>query len=82
MTELQGHPSPEGDDFCYTNTDSENRDIGFSIRVTPLAGTQADWTQKKKMEGDNDRASKQSSQLTNLSYALRDRMELLLDHQE
>jgi hypothetical protein len=79
---LQGHPSPEDDDFDYTNTDGQNRDIGFSIRVTPLAGTQADLKQKENTEGENDRAAKQSSQLTNLSYTLRDRMELLLDHQE
>ncbi len=82
LMKLQGHPKAQDDDFNYENTDGYDRIIGFQIRVEPLEGTRMDSLQKEKTQSAEDLATKQTMKLADLSYQLRDRMELLLDHQE
>ena len=82
MMKLQGHPSPEDDDFDYTNHDGQNRRIGFSIHVHPMFGTEVHKMQQEKTETAEDKAAKQTQKLTDMASQLRDRMEMLLDHQE
>lgn len=82
MMKLQGHPSPEDDDFDYTNHDGNNRRIGFSIHVHPMAGTEAHKLQQEKTESDEEKATKQTQKLTDMAVQLKERMEVLLDHQE
>ena len=82
---LDGHPVPEDDDFDYSNNDGQNRNIGFSLRVTPLEGTKMAAIQNQKTATDSDikkDMNQQSTKLADLTYSLKYKMELLLDHQE
>lgn len=82
---LDGHPVPEEDDFDYNNEDGKNRNIGFALRVTPLDGTKMAAIQNQKTATDKDikaDMNKQSTKLADLTYSLKYKMELLLDHQE
>ena len=77
----EGHHSEEEDHYDYTNTDGELRTIGFTLRVRPVEGTAAAALLKDKTTLENP-ADILKNKLLDLSTTLRDRMELLLDHQE
>jgi len=77
---LHGHPVQD-DAFDYTNSDGELRTIGFTLRLRPVEGTEAARLQKEKSKSDNA-ADEQQNKLIDMTMALRDEMELLLDHQE
>jgi len=77
------HPV-EDDHFDYENYDGELRTIGFTLRVRPLEGTEAARLMMVKTEtgGSDNAADAQNNRLIDLTNTLRDKMELLLDHQE
>lgn len=77
----EGHHFTEDFGYDYTNTDGELRTIGFTVRVRPLEGTAAAALIKDKTTSENP-ADVLKNKLIDLSTTLRDRMELLLDHQE
>ncbi len=87
MMKLQGHPAYEEDDeynmdFDYSNRDGMNRHIGFSIRVVPAENSMLAKHQEMNSEKEGQQGEKQTNKLVHLTYQLRDKMELLLDHQE
>lgn len=75
-----GHPLTD-DHYDYSNADGELRTIGFSLRVRPLEGTAAAALMKDRTSSENP-ADIMKNKLIDLSTTLRDKMELLLDHQE
>jgi len=77
---LQGHPV-EDDNYDYDNKDGELRTIGFTLRVRPKEGTESSEFQSAKTEQENA-ADAHHVKLVNMSNQLRDKLELLLDHQE
>lgn len=80
---LQGHPSPQDDDFEYANEDGQNRRIGFAIHVHPVQGTKFHDMQLEKNKTEKDyEEDHPMTKLTNLAGQLTDRIETLLDHQE
>jgi hypothetical protein len=79
---LQGHPLDDDHNYDYENYDGELRTIGFTLRVRPLEGTEAARLMQVNTQGDENAADIQNNRLIDLSTNLRDKMELLLDHQE
>lgn len=80
---LQGHPVPEDDhDYDYQNYDGGLRTIGFTLRVRPLEGTEASRMMQVNTGEVENAADVQKNRLIDLTNTLRDKMELLLDHQE
>ena len=82
LVKMKAHPKPNDDDFTYENNDGYDRRIGFAIRVEPLEGTRMNAFQKEKTQSGEDLATQQSMKLSDLTYQLVDKMEMLLDHQE
>lgn len=82
MMRLQGHPVVEDDDFDYTNLDGQDRNIGFSIRVTPTANSRLAMEQERNSEKPGEKSNEQATKLVDLTYQVREKVEMLLDHQE
>lgn len=78
---LQGHPLDDDNHFDYENYDGELRTIGFTLRIRPVEGTEAARLMEVNTQTGNA-ADIQNNKLTDLSNTMRDKMELLLDHQE
>ena len=82
LVKMKAHPKPEDDENTYVNTDGYDRRIGFSIRVEPLEGTRMKEMQNERTQSGEDLATQETMKLSDLTYQLVEKMEILLDHQE
>lgn len=79
---LQGHPLDDDHSFDYENYDGGLRTIGFTLRIRPLEGTEMARLMQVNSDTSDNAADGQKNRLIDLSNTLRDKMELLMDHQE
>lgn len=82
LMKLHAHPKPKEDINVYENLDGYERRIGFQIRVEPVEGTKLHEMQQSKMASPQEVVAEQTMRIEDLTYDLKDKMDLLLDHQE